>query len=121
MWRFQAWQKAAMIGLGWGGVEEVAVCAGGWMDGPCLMDDQVSRQHHSLDTHTHTPSHPLPPLLLAPVTSPTPPTASSDGLYTPRFSVAMHVLNVLNISFVDMFFLLCNVPLTLFSVTHFCK
>lgn len=104
-----------------GGVEEVAVCAGGWMDGPCLMDDQVSRQHHSLDTHTHTPSHPLPPLLLAPVTSPTLPTASSDGLYTPRFSVAMHVLNVLNISFVDMFFLLCNVPLTLFSVTHFCK
>lgn len=67
------------------GVEEVAVCVGGWMDGPCLMDDQVSRQQHSLDTHTHTPSHPLPPLLLAPVTSPTPPTATvlMDVLYTP--------------------------------------
>lgn len=53
-----------------GEVEEAVVYVGGWMDGLCLMDGQVSRQQHSLDSPTytvlkHTHTHmPVPPCYL---------------------------------------------------------
>jgi len=39
------------------GGEVGAYVGDGWMDGTCLMDDQVSRLQHSPDSPTHTNIH----------------------------------------------------------------
>lgn len=76
MWRFQAWQRATLMGPGWGGWDvgrRGGVVGGGWMDEPCLMDDQVIRQQHSLDSPTHTQTYILPQACPPPIYSPSPP------------------------------------------------